>query len=467
MASIEQRQPRLTGRSINPHRVTALASALCSAALLSACLGGGGDGGAGDAVAAAPVLQVVKVVDGPIKGTLVRLDRNENGGCDTDEVQGTTAEDGTVTFSDTAADSLPYPVIALVGVGAVDADNGPVATAYVMGTPPDRPGLVTPLTTLLTLQAAAPGVGTADAEKMVQYKLGTSAALLADYSGKRDADSAYAATVAWLVVMTSQQQALATVGAKDASGIAVPQVDVVRAIHDSLLTQLTALAAAAVDPALAAAGCATEREAAIQIAAAGVAANAGLTTTNLASVLAVAKLLAASDPAGTLAAAETLRWFCFTDAQNYSFRMFKTTAEQTVVVAGLRQANEYREQSVGSNGTVTFDQQWGEGLNNLARNQVVHHHTTSDVVNPDAYNTITGDTVAVYVTTVANGNATQCNRVTASHFEQFRVGPATLEQMVAGAPGVPCVYGLPANSGESANDWWSNSTLGTGDVPDP
>jgi len=560
MASIQQAQRRLTGRSSNPHRVTALALALGSAALLSACFGGGGDDGpAATEAAAAAVLQVVKVVDGPIKGALVCLDKNENGSCDADEVQGTTAEDGTVTLSVPAADSLRYPVLALVGVGAVDADNGPVATAYVMRTAPDMPGLVTPLTTLVALQAAAAGVSTAEAERIVQDKLGTSAPLLVDYSGKRDPDSAYIAAVARLVVVTSQQQALATAGAKDGSGNAVPQVDMERAIHDSLLIQLPALAAAAIDPTVAGAGNATEREAAIQTAAASAATAAGLTRTNLASVLAVAKLPAAGDASGAPVAGATLRWFSFTDAQNYSFRLFKATAEQNVVVDGVRKFTEYREQSAGSKAAVTFYQQWGEGLNNWARNQVVwtgsewfacptdfvstatpwsakgestslyckgfkssnkrvgrdisglrmadvvaeirtypgqdtagkfsawgpdpvvhasalggafpagsvlHYYTGSDVVNPDAYNTTPGDTVAVYGTAVANGSKAECDQVTGSNFERFRIRPATLEQMASGAPGVPCTFGLPTNGGESVNEWWSNSTLSIGNVPD-
>ena len=83
--------------------------------------------------------QTIRVIDGPIKGALVRLDANNNGVCELGETQGTTAADGSVTLSMPAADAGKYPVLALVDTDAVDADNGPVTIAFSLRAPPRPP----------------------------------------------------------------------------------------------------------------------------------------------------------------------------------------------------------------------------------------------------------------------------------------------------------------------------------------
>lgn len=342
------------------------------ATLLTACLGGGGDASPDATPAVAlEVEQTVKVIDGAIQGAVVCLDKNGSGTCDLGEPGGTTGADGSVKFKVPTADAGKYPVLALVGTDAVDLVNGGVMTAFVLKAPADAPELVTPLTTLVALQVENSGTSTADAVRAVQDKLGSSAPLMADFSGKTDAASLFAASLARLVVVTSQQQSIATTDAKDSGGQALTKVDLTRAIHDSLLTQLAGMAAAAASPAVAAADNPAARETAIQAAAAQVATDAGLTAANAGSIVAVAKLPAAPDDTGTPTAGASLRWFSYTDAQTYNYRMFKATAEQSTVVNGVRKFTEYREQSRGSGGAVTFYQQWGEGLNNWARNQTI------------------------------------------------------------------------------------------------
>ena len=354
--------------------LSALIGCLCgSAALLSAC--GGSSSDSTDVPVVLPpttVSQVVMVVDGPIKGALVCLDKNDNGACDADETQGNTVADGSVTLQVPSADAGKYPVLALVGPDAVDAANGPVGTAFVLRAPADKPAVVSPLTTLVVAQLAAAGGSSADAEKALQDKLGISSSLFADFSKQTDAASQHAATVARLLVLTSQQQTRDTQGAVDSGGKALSGADLAAALRNSLMAVLPSVVSAATDPAVTGAAGATERDAALKAAAVTVSAAAGLTGANIAAVVAQAKLPAAPDSSTDVpTAGASLRWFSYASPGNYNLRLFKSTAAQSTVVNGKRQFTEYREQSAASNGKVTFYQQWGEGLNNWARNQTV------------------------------------------------------------------------------------------------
>jgi len=99
----------------------------------------------------------------------------------------------------------------------------------------------------------------------------------------------------------------------------------------------------------------------------------------------------------------------------------------------------------------------------------LYYYTGADVANPDSYNTTSSDLYRPYASGVAGGVKAECDKVTSSNATQFLVsGAITLEQLVAGASGTPCVYGLPAsNYGEAVNEWWSNTTINIGDVADP
>jgi len=546
-----------------PRSPCAIASALlCSTALLSAC--GGGNDSTTAPIDAPPqtVSQTISVVDGPIQGALVCLDKNANGVCDIGEPQGKTAADGSVTLSMPAADAHQYAVLAVVDTDAVDADHGPVTTAFTLKAPADQPAVVSPLTTLVAAQAEAANSSSADAEKAVQDKLGISSSLFANFSGQSDSASQHAATVARLLVVTIQQQTADTAAARDGDGKPLARAEVDAAIRQSLLAVLPSVAAAAADPAVARAASASDKAAAIQAAATQVAAEAGLTSDNLASVVSVAKLPPAPDSTEAPSAGAVLRWFSFTDAGNYSLRMFKATAQQNTVVNGQRQFTEYREQSRASNGVVNFYQQWGEGLNNWPRNFIVwtgsawfdcptdhvhqatpwdakgqseslycqaykgsgkrvardiaglkmadlvkeiraypladnagkfsawgpdptlyagalsdafpagsilYYQSGTDLANPDGYGTGSGDLFVPYNAAVAAGGGAgaECQKVSSSTFARYQASGSTLEQLVAASTGTPCVYGVPANTGETANEWWGNSTVNIGDVADP
>ena len=532
-----------------------LVAIVAAAALLTAC-----GGGSNDPATPPTVAQTISVIDGAIKGALVCLDANGNGACDSGETQGSTGADGSVTLNVPAADAGKYPVLALVGTDAVDADNGPVSTAYSLRAPADKPAVVSPLTTLVLAQAEASGTGSDDAAKVLADKLGLTTSLFADFSKATDDAGKLAGTLARMLVVSTQQQLVATADAKDKDGKALSATDRTLAVHQALLSKLDELASAATAPAVANAGTAQAKAEAIAAAATALVAASGITKDNVAAAVTAAKLPPAPDASNaTPAAGASLRWFSYADAQNYYFRQFKATAAQGTVIDGKRQFTEYREQSRGSAGNVTSYQQWGEGLNNWARNQVVwtgsawfdcptdmvheatpwdangvssslyckaykttnkrtardiaglkmadlvaeirayglvdtegsfkawgpdpvahadklsgnfpagsalYYYAGADTAQPERYNTtLNSDLYIPFISAVANGVKADCDKVSNSNFTQFQTTAKTLEDMIAGAPGKPCVYQTHASTGE-ANEWWSQSTLNLGDVSD-
>ena len=362
-----------------------LRSSLCPAALAAALFAAGtlltacGDGSEDTAPTPAPppamaatVSQTVKVIDGAIRGATVCLDMNGNGLCDSGEPSAVTAADGSATLTLPAEDAHKYPVLALVGTDAVDVDHGPVPVAFSMQAPADRPAVVSPLSTLVAVQAAASGQATATAEQAVQEMLGLAVSPLADFTTNTAPGHGAAQAAARLLVLLTQQQATTTAGAKAADGSVLARADVARAIQQNLMTMLPSVAAAVADPAVAQAGSPADQARALATAAGALNSSEGFSATSVAAAVAVAKMPPSPEDANAApAAGMTLRWFSYTDAGNYSFRVFKATAAQSTVVGGKRQFTEYREQTRAGNGANAFYQQHGEGLNNWARNQVV------------------------------------------------------------------------------------------------
>jgi len=354
-------------------KLTRLTCALATAGFISTLLvacGGGGD----DTTVAPPVVvdppavvpttsaQSVKVA-GLGAGALVCLDKNASGACEEGETQGTTGAEGTVTLAVPLADVGKYSVL-------VEVSGAAVGTAYSMLTPADKPGVVSPLTTLVATQAAAARQTTVDAEKNLQDRLGTSAPLMTDYSKGTDDASKYLGNVARTIVAATQKQLTDTAGAKAADGTAVPTSDIVKAINNGLVANLATVATQASDPAVTGAATPAAKEAAIQAAATVVATAIGLTATNTGAVVAVASL-PLKGPAATPATSSSLRWFNFTDVGNYNYRQFNATALQETPVNGVRQFTEYRESKATTTaGAVTGFVQWGGGLNNAQRNAV-------------------------------------------------------------------------------------------------
>ncbi|MCP5265867.1 MAG: hypothetical protein H6934_07130 [Burkholderiaceae bacterium] len=293
------------------------------------------------------------VVDGPIQNALVCLDKNANDVCDTDEPSGRTNASGNVTIDVPNADVGKYPVIAVVGTDAVDADNGPVTTAFVLRTPADQTATVSPLTTLVQARIDGSGDTSSAAEAYVKAQTGLAGSLFANFSATAatDTDAQRSALVARVVAlaMQRQSQALATVvGQTDASGATVTSADVNRQSVSALMSSLPAIGAA-VREAVALSDSA--QVAALEAAAVDVVDNrSGLTAAN-APLLVGAQRVAAlgtADGASPDAASGSLRTLAYTDASNWSYRsILATTADGTPDASGNTRSYEQRSRSVG------------------------------------------------------------------------------------------------------------------------
>jgi trimeric autotransporter adhesin len=124
------------------------AATFSASALLVAC--GGGSSTAASVIPTTPT--TVNVIDGPIQGAVVFLDKNSNGVWDTGEVKGTTDSTGKVVLDVPTADIGKYPIVAIVGAGSIDADTGvahTAAEAYTLKAPADATGVISPLTTMV------------------------------------------------------------------------------------------------------------------------------------------------------------------------------------------------------------------------------------------------------------------------------------------------------------------------------
>ena len=157
------------------NRLDHIGLACATLVALSACGGGSSDNNT-PAMAQPTTTNVdATVIDGAIKNALVCIDKNGNGQCDAGETQGTTDAAGKVTLAVPNADVGKYPILALVGTNAVDADNGPVTTAYTLSAPADQVAVVSPLSTLVQQAVASSGATTAQAAKSVQDATGLTA----------------------------------------------------------------------------------------------------------------------------------------------------------------------------------------------------------------------------------------------------------------------------------------------------
>ena len=339
----------------------------CSVALLltiAGCGGGGGNGGASSTPVATTTDVSTTVVDGAIRNAVVCLDKNANGKCDSDEVQGKTDAAGKVTLAVPNADLGKYPIIAAVGTDAVDADNGPVTVAYTLSAPADQTGVVSPLTTLVQQTVASTGASTADAAKAVQDATGLTVSLFQDFTkATPPADgSPSAATVARMLVVTTQQQAVAissVVGTTALDGSVITQADIDKAVQKKLLELLPVLVTALSDPSVLAATTPAAREAALLAAATTLVNGSGLTPAALPTVVAINNQTTSSTQvtAATPAPSLTLQSLGFTNATNYAFRVFTgSTAQNTPDANNNVKYVERRERSSG--GVLA---KWGAG----------------------------------------------------------------------------------------------------------
>jgi trimeric autotransporter adhesin len=344
-----------------------------AAALLSlAACGGGGDSSAPivstpEVVATTPV--TTTVIDGALENATVCLDKNINGACDADEPSGKTDVAGSVTIEVPDADVGKYPILAVVGTDAIDADTGAVPVAFTLKAPADKTGVVSPLTTLVQAHMETSGATSTEAAETIKDKLGLGISAFDDFTKGADDSSKQAGTVARLIVVTTQTQRAATADATGTDGQTLTQAQIDAAINARLLQMLPSVTLAVLDSPVLSSGTATqaEKEAAILAAAGQVAAESGLTKDNIGVVVQTVSQPSAPDsttetPTDTM----SLRWFQFTDINNYMFRVFKATAAQNTPDAdGKRHFTEYRDRKIDG-----VESEWGDGLNNWVRPQI-------------------------------------------------------------------------------------------------
>ena len=337
-----------------------------SVALMVACGGGGGGGttaggggsidtggGGGGGGTPSTTAVAVTVIDGAIRNATVCLDKNLNGACDTGEPSATTDAAGAATLQVDAADAGKYPVLAVVGTDAVDADNGPVTTAFVLKAPADQTAVISPLTTLVQSQVEATGASTATAEAAVKAQIGLDVSLFQDFTKSTTAEGATLNAIARTVVVTTQKQneaLAASVGTAAIDGSTITQQDLNDLITRKLLEVLPALVAQLADPAVQAA-IASKDPAQLTAALAPVVTSAvtssGITSTSVGTLVGIAnqQQSATAEAPATPVASAVINQLTYTGPGNWFQRVFTSTAAQNTPDAGHTRAVERRSRA--------------------------------------------------------------------------------------------------------------------------
>lgn len=370
--------------------------ALGSAAIaaLAACGSGGGDTAAVPPVAPAPTTTAVAVtvMDGLIQGATVCLDVNSNGACDSGEPSGPTNAQGVASLTVPNADVGKFPVLAFVPVGAVDADSGPVTTAYTLTAPADQTAVISPLTTLVQLAVASTGVSTAEAAALVQSQAGLAASPLANYIAANDTT---AATAARVLVGVIQSQTSALAATPDATPAEIQKA--IMGNLGNLLAQAVAAGSSTevVDACQAdktTAGC----KSAIAAAVTTLVADSGLTSTDVAIAVALAKLPAEAPVATTPVASFTLDWVNAGDVNNWYTRILTSTAAEATpdangltryrAIRHLRQAGVDTEWVTNNNPLRQGDLHWNGTQWAACPLGTIHTSTVRDALGRGSYN---------------------------------------------------------------------------------
>lgn len=336
-----------------------------------------GCGGGSDAPTPTPTANVpITVIDGPIQNATVCLDKNGNGFCDTGEPSAKTNASGNASLTVDAADAGKYPVIAIVGTDAIDTDRPttPITVPFTLSAPADQTSVVSPLTTLVQQTVASTGVSTADAAAAVQAATGITVSLFQDFT-KATAPtdgSVDAATVARMLVVTTQQQAKAVADSFNTTAIdgrTITQANIDQAVQKKIMELLPSLVAALADPGVLAATTPATMETALLAAATTLVADEGLTTSSMATVVAINTEASTTTPVDTSAPAlsMSLANLNYTNASNFFVRLFTASAIQNTPDASGN--TKFIERRLRSNaGNLA---KWGAGLD-PSRNADLH-----------------------------------------------------------------------------------------------
>ena len=297
----------------------------------------------------------VTVIDGAIRGAQVCFDLNRSGGCDAGEPGGVTDAAGKVTVQVPNDSVGKFPVLAIVGTDAVDADLGPVAAPFTLSAPADKVTVISPLTTAAQHLVDANGLSSAAAEQQLQGLIGLSVSVFEDYTQKRAtvSESANAGLIATVIALSLQGQYKAlqgAVGKNDATGAPISKADVERIVRDAVVAALPDIAANVAQPALQAAckdGSAAACKVQLQSRADDVVANSNLDEAAVAALVPIQKNPPQPE-ASTPAAGASFRWLNFggsPSADWYYHASLASAAENTPVNGVVKYRQPRREQT--------------------------------------------------------------------------------------------------------------------------
>jgi mono/diheme cytochrome c family protein len=193
-----------------------LTCSLIAAAVLSLAACGGGGGTNTASVATTPV--TTTVMDGLIENAVVCVDTNHNGICEPTETQGRTNASGQVTLAIPTAELATAALVAMIGTDAIDADTGPILTAYTLQTPAGKHSVISPLTHMVqtkinTEKVNGTVISVEAAETYVKEQTSLTVSVFDNFIAKRDIDSESkkAGEVARLLVVSTQESKKAAV----------------------------------------------------------------------------------------------------------------------------------------------------------------------------------------------------------------------------------------------------------------
>jgi len=300
------------------------------------------------------------VIDGAIKNAKVCLDKNLSGICDTGEPSGTTDASGKTTLTVDSADVGKYPIVAIIGTNAIDADTGPVLTPYTLRAPADQTAVVSPYTSLVQSTIESTGVSTTEAAKSVKDQTGLNISVFSDYTKDTSADAKTAQILANAIVVTTQQQSTTVSGAagqKTSDGATITPADLNKLVQQKISALMPQLVEAANDSAVQSATSVADRMTQLSSKAADILKTDGIQSAD-GAVAAVEVSKAPTTTDTTATAGASTRQFVYTNANNYLVRLFSSSvADNTPDANNLTGYREYRYQNSGSTNTAA----WGAG----------------------------------------------------------------------------------------------------------
>ncbi len=319
-------------------RLLSIAAALTGALIMTACGSGSNSSSVGAASSAPPVSIAGVVADGLIQGAQVCYDLNDNGRCDSGEpVSSDTGANGAYTLSVPAAEAGKHAVIAIVPVGAIDADTGPVTQAYTLKAPANTnttaPLFISPITTIVQEVLKASGAtDPAAAIELVKQQLGMTISPLDNFIELRatNTDAQRAGSIAQVITALKQEVGATAV----AAGVPADQTQALLSVV--VVNNLSSLANSIASQTTSA-----------TITAANLAATSGITSATVATQAQIAtSITSASTETNTVTTPTpfvTLRDFRYTNSTNWNYRLF--TGNDEAKSDGFKRANDVRVNS--------------------------------------------------------------------------------------------------------------------------